>query len=167
MNNNYWQGKNHCHKQRKEASQIYVKLPKLIRCIPSMILKWLNHLWLNKPYPGGDCPLLHRYLGKTPLSRSQRITHGSHTVGCKMQVSPNWAVWHNGRELICSLAHPFACSSAQSLIHLATQTLTHSLTRAQTQEKAAHSLPVNDHRVWWSLVPVSTAFLVTAPAMGT
>lgn len=38
MKNNYWQCKHHCHKQREEASQINVKLPKLIRCIPSMIL---------------------------------------------------------------------------------------------------------------------------------
>lgn len=163
MKNNYWQCKRHRRKQRGEASQINVKLPKLIRCIPSMILWWLNHLWLNKPYPGGDRPSVHRYLGKTPLSHSHRITHSSHTVGYKMQVRPTGPSGTPGGN---SFVHQLV-RVPQSLIHLVTQTLTHSLTRSQTPSEAAHSLPVNDHRVWWSLVPVSAAFLVTASAVGT
>lgn len=38
MKDNYGQGKKHYRKQRREASQINAKFPKLIRCIPSMIL---------------------------------------------------------------------------------------------------------------------------------
>lgn len=108
--------KHHCRKQRGDASQINMKLPKLIRCIPSMILWWLNHLWLNKPYPGGDRPSVHRYLGKTPLSRSHTITHSSHTGGCEMQVSPTGPSGAPGGNsfvhyLIRASAHPLSHSS--------------------------------------------------------
>lgn len=125
INYNYWQCKSRCCEQRGEASQVNVKLPKLIRYFPSMILLWLNHLWLNKPYPGGDRPSVHRYLGKTPLGRSQRITRRSHTVGYKMQLSPTGPSGAPGGSSFVHRLLPLSHSSIWSLTRSFTHPLIH------------------------------------------
>lgn len=130
MKNNYWRWKRHCRKQRREAGQMNAKSPPLIRRIPSVVLWWLNHLWLNKPHPGGDRPSVHRYLGKTPLRRSHRTALSSHTVRWKMQGSPRPGrlAHRQGSRLLTSssmrlllihsVTHPFSHSDTHSFTHL-------------------------------------------------
>lgn len=98
-----------------EAGQMNAKLPKLIRCIPSMILWWLNHLWLNKPYPGGDHPSVAQVPGKdAPQPLTQKSPTGSHTVGRRTRVSPTGPSGTPGGN---SFVREFARASAQPLSH--------------------------------------------------
>lgn len=94
-------------------------------------------------------PPVHRYLGTTPLGRSQRITRRSHTVGRRdAKAQPNRAVWHGGRELVFFIrrlseggAHPLSHSLtsgrtlAQSLAH------SHPRSQATVEEKGVGGGP--------------------------
>lgn len=66
----------------------------------------------------------------------------------RCKAAPDRAVWHTGRGVVCSPALPCAfCSFTQSLIHLVTQTLTHSLTYNQPPPpRRPPNHPVHKHR---------------------